>query len=205
MIVAPRPPSHDELEALIKEARERQLRRRLLVAASVAIAGAVGLAVYALTIGGQVAARPTAGATPGRTALCQPSQLTAASHWNGAAGTLINFFSIVSRSGSACSLPLGQPVVDLSRRGSPLSVQESQPKDGFGFAPGAKPVHVLAPGEKAAVYMQWSNWCGRPRSGLATTVTVLFRDGLRVTAGQPPCLDRAEPSGLVVSRVLTPR
>src|SRR5262249_27889924 len=48
MIAPPRPPSHDELEALIKEARARQLRRRLLGAAGVAIAAAVALGAYAL-------------------------------------------------------------------------------------------------------------------------------------------------------------
>lgn len=52
MLAPPRPPPHDELEALIKEARARQLRRRLLGAAGVAIAAALGLAIYALTIGG---------------------------------------------------------------------------------------------------------------------------------------------------------
>ena len=38
MIAPPKPPAHDELEALIKEARERQLRRRLLGAAGIAVA-----------------------------------------------------------------------------------------------------------------------------------------------------------------------
>lgn len=47
MIAPPKPPSHDELEALIKEARERQLRRRLFGAAVVAIAAGVGLAMWA--------------------------------------------------------------------------------------------------------------------------------------------------------------
>jgi hypothetical protein len=47
MIAPPRPPSHDELEALIKEARARQLRRRLLGAASIATAAAAGLGIYA--------------------------------------------------------------------------------------------------------------------------------------------------------------
>jgi len=56
MIAPPRPPSRDDLEALIEEARARQLRRRLLGAAGVAIAAALGLSVYALTIGGQPAA-----------------------------------------------------------------------------------------------------------------------------------------------------
>src|SRR6476659_4818168 len=51
MIAPPKPPSHDELEALIKEARARQLRRRLLGAAGVAIAAALGISIYAFVIG----------------------------------------------------------------------------------------------------------------------------------------------------------
>jgi hypothetical protein len=69
MIAPPKPPSRDELEALIKEARARHLRRRLLGAAGVAVAAAIGLSVYALTIGGsagdvaQGSARARAGPT----------------------------------------------------------------------------------------------------------------------------------------------
>ena len=51
MIAPPKPPSHDELEALIKEARARQLRRRLIGAAGVAIASALALGIYGLTVG----------------------------------------------------------------------------------------------------------------------------------------------------------
>jgi Protein of unknown function (DUF4232) len=64
MIAPPKPPpSHDELEALIKEARARQLRRRLFGAAGVAIAAASGLVVYAFAIGGT---QPTNTASGGR-------------------------------------------------------------------------------------------------------------------------------------------
>ncbi|HEY2311876.1 MAG TPA: DUF4232 domain-containing protein [Gaiellaceae bacterium] len=52
MIAPPKPPPQEELEALIKEARERQLRRRLLGAAGVAIAAAIGLGIYAIATGG---------------------------------------------------------------------------------------------------------------------------------------------------------
>jgi len=51
MLAPPRPPSHDELEALIKEARARQLRRRLLGAAGVAVAAVLALSIYALAAG----------------------------------------------------------------------------------------------------------------------------------------------------------
>jgi hypothetical protein len=208
MIAPPKLPSHDELEALIKETRERQLRRRLLGAAAVAIAAAVGLSVFGLAL------RPT-GPTArhstgdvGGPPLCRASQLSASSYWNGAAGTLINFFTIANRSGGSCSLPLRGPAVVLLWHGSVLDVEQSTPNDKFGFAPHARPLRILEPGGKAAVYMQWSNWCGWPRSGLTTSVALRFHDGLLVTAtnvrGQPPCLNRAEPSVLVVSRVLTP-
>lgn len=54
-VVAPppvAPPGPDELELLIREARERQLRRRLLGAAAVAIVAAIGLSVYGFVTGG---------------------------------------------------------------------------------------------------------------------------------------------------------
>lgn len=60
MIAPPRPPSHQELEALIKEARARQLRRRLLGAAGFAIAAALALSTYALWVGPTQRTRATA-------------------------------------------------------------------------------------------------------------------------------------------------
>lgn len=64
MIAPPRSPSHDELEALIKEARARQLRRRLLGAAAVAVAAALGLGIQALVAGGASKAGATSGRHP---------------------------------------------------------------------------------------------------------------------------------------------
>lgn len=63
MIAPPRPPAHDELEALIEEARARQRRRRLLAAAAVAVLAAGALAVHALAAGGS--SSPTASSEPG--------------------------------------------------------------------------------------------------------------------------------------------
>jgi hypothetical protein len=64
MIAPPRPPSHDELEALIKEARARQLRRRLLGVAGVAIAAALGLSIYAFVTGGAERTATASGGHP---------------------------------------------------------------------------------------------------------------------------------------------
>jgi hypothetical protein len=207
MIAPPKPPPLDELEALIKEARARQLRRRLLAAAAVAVAAAIGLTAYALTAGtggqGSVASELPPGAAP----LCRSSRLSVAAIWDGAGGNLFNFFTVTNRGGSACSLPLGRPTVLLTRHGSQLKVEERA--FSHSFYPG-KPVHTLAPGRRAVVHLDWWNWCG-PNVAFAqttTTVTVRFAGGLRVTAphllGQPPCINPAQPSVLSVGTPLKP-
>src|SRR5690242_268747 len=48
-----RPPSQDELEALIREARQRQLRRRLFVALVVALAAGTVLGIYSVLASGR--------------------------------------------------------------------------------------------------------------------------------------------------------
>ena len=59
------PPAQDELEALIREARTRARRRKLLVAAGILAAAGVGLAIWAvLSSGGEAAAR-ISGREPG--------------------------------------------------------------------------------------------------------------------------------------------
>jgi photosystem II stability/assembly factor-like uncharacterized protein len=47
VVAPPEPPRPDELEALIREARARQRRRRLIAAATIAVAGAVSLSAWA--------------------------------------------------------------------------------------------------------------------------------------------------------------
>src|SRR6476659_5027173 len=90
MIAPPRPPAHDELELLIKEARERQLRRRLLGAAGLALTAALGLSIYAFVIGGKVDHVAQLPGKGGRTAapLCRTSQLSATAGLNGAGGRM---------------------------------------------------------------------------------------------------------------------
>jgi hypothetical protein len=201
MVVAPPDHRPDELEALIKEARARHRRRRLLAAAAFGVAAAIGLTAYALTAGN---AGRTSGASgsPSGAPLCRSSQLSVAALWDGGPfGNLFNFFTITNRGGGACSLPLGRPTVLLTRHGSQLDVEERA------FPYPGKPVHTLAPGGRAIVHLDWENWCGA-RSRLArTTVTVRFAGGLRVSAnllGQPPCLGPPGPSVIRVGPPLKP-
>src|SRR5262249_22473833 len=106
MIAPPRPPSHDELEALIKEARARQLRRRLLGAAGVGVGAAIALSVYAFVSGGGVsnAAQPTAGAGGLTGPRCRASQLSTAVGFGGATGSLLGGAEIRNTSDSTCTL-----------------------------------------------------------------------------------------------------
>ena len=207
MLAPPKPPSHDELEALIKEARARQLRRRLLAAAAVAVAAAIGLSGYALTVGNGGRSNVASNLPPGAAPLCRSSHLSVAAIWDGAGGNLFNFFTVTNKGGSACSLPLGRPTVLLTRHGSQLKVEERAfSRNRY---PG-KPVHTLAPGGRAVVHLDWWNWCG-PHVAFAqttTTVTVRFAGGLNATAshllGQPPCINPAQPSVLMLGPPLKP-
>ena len=91
MIAPPKPPPHDDLEALIKEARERQLRRRLLGAAGVAIVAALGLGVYAIAIAGTQPATNIAHdeEDPAGVPLCRSGQLSASAGFQGATQTML--------------------------------------------------------------------------------------------------------------------
>ena len=205
MIAPPRPSSPDALKALIKEARERQQRRRLLGTAGIAIIAAAGLAIYALAGGGardEVTSGPPRSAAP----ICRSSQLSVAARWNGAAGNLFNFFTITNTGAGACSVPGGRPTVLLTRDGSQLKLEERVPSEAY---PG-QPVSSLPGGQQAVVHLDWKNWCGPQLTyaKTATVVTVQFAGGLSVTAPpsleQPPCMDAAYPSVITASRLLTP-
>lgn len=72
------PPPQDELELLIREARARQLRRRLMGAAAVAAVAAAGLSVWAALPGKKNAQppRPARHLVEAAIAPCSPTQLS---------------------------------------------------------------------------------------------------------------------------------
>ena len=180
MIAPPRPPHDPEL--LIREARERQLRRRLLGAAGVAVAAAVVLAVYALTIGDPAGGGP-APARAGQAAapLCRSSQLAGSIFFQGATGTLRGGVNLRNTSGAACSLPDTRPGARISWDGRWLPTREvalATPAP-----PVMSPTRVLGAGERATVYWQWWS-CGGPgpRAAVNPGFQLSFRHGLLVTA-----------------------
>jgi len=212
MIAPPRPPSHDEIEALIKEARARQLRRRLLGATGVAIGAALGLSIYAFVTGGSPAnlAQPPASGGRATGPTCRAAQLAATVGFQGATQTDVGGAEIKNIGDRACSLPAGWPRVRLTTDGKALAVRQQRPLRNGTPPP---PAHVLAPGQQAVVEMQWLNWCGSPHApvnhggeplaALKVNFALRFAAGLVVTAestGTPPCFAPSSPSTLIVDR-----
>ena len=72
-VLAP-PPRHDEREALIKEARDRQRQRRFAIAVAVALVAAATLGIYAV-VGGSHARLSTGGDDGGTVPSCSLSSI----------------------------------------------------------------------------------------------------------------------------------
>jgi len=189
MLAPPRRPSHDELEALIKEARERQLRRRLLGAAGVAIVAALGFSVYAVVGGGSVKgiAQPPARGGRATGPLCRAPQLSVSAALQGATQSLAGGATLTNTGRGTCSLPPLRPVVRISLNGKTLRIRE-RPFP-YRISPGRPVVHVLMPHEHAVIFMQWWNWCGKTG---AATMALRFGHRLSLKAperlGEPTCI-----------------
>jgi len=153
MIAPPRPPSHDELEALIKEARARQLRRRLVCASGVALAAALGLSIYASMTGG---ARHSATGQEGRP---QPGVTSCGvpGGWRLKLGGLMSEptgqhtapLALTRTGASACTLS-GYPIVALfDARGQQLNFRYSHRGD---LVVAAQRPHTVHVGEHGSAY-----------------------------------------------------
>ena len=204
MIAPPKPPAQDELELLIKEARERQLRRRLLGAAAVAMAAALGLGAYAIAIGGNVGSEGRSPVQGGRAsvAFCRSSQLAMSIGGQGATEMVLGGALITNTGRQACALPTRRPVVRITWQGKPMHVRQPVPRPGE--VQSGTPAHVLTPGAKALISMRWGNWCGRRASGLPTFRVILGPE-LTLSApglGVPSCIGPGMPGFLDVSRPL---
>lgn len=215
MIAPPKPPSNDELEDLIPEARQRQLRRRLRIVAVIALTTAAGLVAYAL-IGRQASSRANAGHSPSAStaADCGQAHLSASFNFGAASGLTLGGVSLHNTGPSTCRLPV-RPTIHLAWSGktlnlhnTPLSPQDQEQDESLGQLP----VSVLRPGEWAFAPVWWSNWCGpRPRHGLfrpritvgllgGSVLARLIPRGLTL----PRCGSSQRPSTLAIGRFLTP-
>jgi len=203
MIAPPKPPTQDELEALIKEARARQLRRRLLGAAGIAIAAALGLGLYALLSGGTSGS--TAGNSPSGSAgapPCRSTQLKAQADFNHVGGrpSIFGGVMIYNTGRSSCSLPHQRPAALMSSSHGQVPIREYRLPPMTNQLGGADP--LMARGAFAEVYVLWSNWCAKP----ATALTLRFGHGVQVTAPmhtQPSCTHPGYRSSLAITRTVT--
>jgi hypothetical protein len=180
MIAPPRPPTHDELEALIKEARARQRQRRLLGAAGVAVA-ALGLSLYASHSGGSAeVAQPPAGAGNPGVPFCRSSQLSGSLFLQGAVPLgLAGGVTILNTGRIACALPSARPHFWISFHGKQLPMRQEAGEGPTGFST----VRILAPRTKASVYWEWYS-CAGPgvTSAVNPTFQLRFGHGLVVAA-----------------------
>jgi len=211
MIAPPKPPAQDELEALIKEARERQLRRRLLGAAGVAVAAANALGIYALTIGASNRSTGSAPSGPGGVPLCRTSQISVSIP--GLSGVIeegrTGLFVMTNKSNSACSLPLRPPTASVTHNGVRLPVRQVT---GRGIVLASweplRVTHLLQPGTRAAVSSYWQNWCGARSYRPMYIAHYRFDGQLSVSlplGPHPYCAARGAPSTIRVSRPLLVR
>jgi hypothetical protein len=149
----PRPPSQDELDALIREARVRQLRRRLLGAAVIATIAAASLGIYAAFFGGS--SRPTAGASDsGLVARCPLSALPLSLQPQGTATQAVFFLTIGNPQRLTCSITA--PVVfEITQRGQRADVRGN---------PLRLSLHTNLRGTRSSYWplngVWWANWCG---------------------------------------------
>lgn len=211
VVAPPKPPSHDDLEALIKEARGRQLRRRLLGAAGVAVAAAIVLGTYALTTENSNRSAGPALVGPGGVPLCRTSQISISLPM--LSGLLergrTGLFVMRNTSRTACSLPLRPPAASVTRHGARLPVRQV---GGRGIVLARwQPLrvsHLLKPGGQAAISSYWQNWCGSHSYRTMFTEHFRFDSQLAVSfpiGPHPFCANRSGPSTIRVSRPLIVR
>jgi len=173
------PPRLNDPEALIKEARARQVRRRLLGAACVASVAALGLSVYSVTAGHEHHAANVSQRV--QAPVCRAAQLSASFSPGGAAGITLGGLVIANASGRSCSVPATRPTVQVTIRGRTLSARQRSWGPDQQFGPRAGP--VLRPGTRAYFEIGWRNWCPNPAASAVSrhaTLLLRFRGGLRL-------------------------
>jgi hypothetical protein len=190
MLAPPRPPAHDEIELLIREARARQRRRRLAAVVVIALLAGAALGLDSMLAGGGLGAK--AGGGPRAVASlprCRSGQLRVAWQPAGvAAGTVYERFSFTNASASACVLS-GWPTFRLVLRDGSIVRQKAHDLIATAYStnhPPPVPRIALRPGSGTFVNVFEAD--GAARNGICpTTRTVLVtppgaRSALRVPA-----------------------
>jgi hypothetical protein len=159
----PRPPSQAELDALIREARARQLHRRLLGAAAIATIAAASLGIYAVFSG--ASSRPTAGASAsGLAAPCPLSALPLSLQAQGTATQAVFFLAIRNPQHLTCSINV-PAVLEITENGHRAPISDNPLRARLHAT--LRRQSTLWPASGA----WWANWCGS-RQGFSLTARV---------------------------------
>lgn len=208
MIAPPRLPSPEEIEALIKEARARQLRRRLLAAAGVAIATALGLSIYALLSGGTNGAATAARGRSQAAAGCGVAagwRLALDGDWSEPTGQQTAPVALTRTGASACTLN-GYPTISLlNARGQALPFRYSHRGDLVVAAHPPQPIRVR--GHGSAFFLLNKYRCDARATGVARTLRVSLtgmRGRLSLRLPHYPILDYCPVAGPSTSIAVSP-
>jgi hypothetical protein len=187
MLAPPKPPPQDELDALIREARERQLRRRVLAAAAVAVAAAASLGIYAALFGSS--ARTARSASEGHAATCSLNALALSLQTQGTATQSVTFLTLRNTQRPTCSIT-APAVFEITENGHPAPVVGN---------PLRARLHATLRQARSSSWPQsgiwWANWCGS-RKGLRITVRVGSRSIASRFNVLPDCLGATQTSSL---------
>lgn len=151
MIAPPKPRSTDELELLIKEARDRQRRRRVKTAAVVAVLAGLATSVYSVAAGGT--AKPAAGAGRDRPLVTGPCdrasgwRLQSGGLWSEPTGQHTYPVELVREGSTACSLTGYPRIVLQTASGRTIPFRYSHQGDQVVSSKQPRPVHVAGRGK----------------------------------------------------------
>jgi hypothetical protein len=186
------PPPQDELELLIKEARARQRKRRLIAAVTVVFVAGAALGMYAglhsrATANAGGVGGPAAGGSLPR---CDSAQLRlTVPPWGAAAGSLYEPATLTNTSGSSCAVAGWPAVRRFNAAGQRIPVRIERWVYRLRGA-AAYSVVNLAPGRAATFEIFGSDWNHRRDRACRTTqrIQVMPRGGggwLSATASPP--------------------
>lgn len=204
MIASPRPPSHGDIEALIREARARQARRRLLGAAGVAITLAIALSVYALFIGATGKTAITAKGRPQGAAGCATAggwKLSLGPLWSELTGQHTAPIAVSRLGSNPCTLTGYPRIALLGANGHPLGFRYRH--HGDLVVPGRPPRAVQVGADGSAFFLLNKYRCDIRAADAARTLEVSLpgvRGRLTLRLSHYPILDYCPaeaPSGTV--------
>jgi hypothetical protein len=200
MLAPLRPPAHDELEALIREARARQRHRRLAVVALIALLAGMALGVGAIFLHSGPKAQKASPGSPSVGSLrsrCRAKQLGVSVAGGGvAAGTAGTRFEFTNRSSTPCMLsgwPSFRLVLGDGRQVTPRP--HDLIADGYYVRhPPRLPRVVLRPGAGVSWYVNAADGTGYNRACPWSRAVIVAPPGvqgrLAVKATLPYCARR---------------